>query len=73
MFTLKNPRTIAKRTIDPVIIQTNVLFPNHSVNLFHVKNVKYAKLWGPSSKFPGQRVGLKHTVKDKDIVEFITE
>ncbi len=37
------------------------------------KKVKYAKIWGPSSKFPGQKVGLKHLVKDKDIVEFVTE
>lgn len=37
------------------------------------KKVKYAKIWGPSSKFAGQKVGLKHIVKDRDIVEFITD
>jgi len=35
-------------------------------------NVKETKIWGPSSKFPGQKVGLKHKVKDLDIVEFKT-
>jgi len=34
------------------------------------KKIKYAKIWGPSSKFSGQKIGLKHEVKDKDIVEF---
>jgi len=37
------------------------------------RKVKYAKIWGPSSKFSGQKIGLKHVVKDKDIVEFFTE
>ncbi|RME78006.1 GTP-binding protein [Candidatus Woesearchaeota archaeon] len=34
-----------------------------------VKKFKYAKIWGPSAKFPGQRQMLKHVLKDGDIVE----
>lgn len=34
--------------------------------------VTETKLTGPSSKFPNQRVGLAHVLKDKDIVEFHT-
>ncbi len=34
--------------------------------------IKETKLWGPSSKFPGQKVGLNHVLKDLDIVEFKT-
>jgi len=30
-------------------------------------------IWGPSSKFANQKVGLTHKVKDKDIVEFRTK
>jgi ribosome-interacting GTPase 1 len=37
------------------------------------KNVKETKIWGPSSKFAGQKVGLKHKLKDLDIVEFKTK
>lgn len=36
------------------------------------KNVKETKIWGPSSKFPAQKVGLKHVLKDLDVVEFKT-
>ena len=36
------------------------------------EKIKQIKIWGPSSKFGGQVVGLKHKVKDLDIVEFRT-
>lgn len=35
-----------------------------------LENFKFAKIWGPSVKFGGQRImKLKHKLKDKDIVE----
>lgn len=37
------------------------------------KKIKQIRIWGPSSKFPGQIIGLKHQVKDLDIVEFKTK
>jgi len=36
------------------------------------KNVKQTKIWGPSSKFSGQTIGLKHILKDLDVIEFKT-
>jgi hypothetical protein len=33
------------------------------------KNIINAKIWGPSSKFSGQLVGIKHELKDRDIIE----
>jgi|WetSurMetagenome_2_1015567.scaffolds.fasta_scaffold33745_3 uncharacterized protein len=34
--------------------------------------VKETRIWGPSSKYPGQVVGLAHKMKDMDVVEFRT-
>lgn len=34
-----------------------------------VEKFSYARVWGPSAKYPGQKVGLDHVVEDKDIVE----
>jgi hypothetical protein len=34
--------------------------------------VKETRIWGPSSKYPGQVVGLQHKMKDLDVVEFKT-
>lgn len=36
------------------------------------KKVKETRITGPSSKFPNQKVGLSHVLKDKDIIEFHT-
>ncbi|MEM4281320.1 MAG: TGS domain-containing protein [Candidatus Caldarchaeum sp.] len=33
------------------------------------KNLKYAKVWGPSVKIQGQQVGPEHVLKDGDVVE----
>jgi len=38
-----------------------------------IKNFKYAKIWGKSAKFPGQKQGLNHVLVDNDIVEFHTK
>jgi len=40
--------------------------------LKNLSTLKETKIWGPSSKFPGQVVGLNHLLKDLDIVEFKT-
>ncbi len=34
-----------------------------------VKNFKFVRVWGKSAKFPGQKLSLKHELKEGDIVE----
>lgn len=34
-----------------------------------VERFQYARVWGPSAKYPGERVGLHHAVSDGDVVE----
>ena len=34
------------------------------------ENFKYAKIWGPSAKFDGERVGLDRGLDDGDIIQF---
>ncbi|NPA22640.1 MAG: GTP-binding protein [Candidatus Micrarchaeota archaeon] len=36
-----------------------------------LKNFRYALVWGPSAKHPGQRVGLEHKLEDGDIITII--
>ncbi|MEK6859698.1 MAG: GTPase [Nanoarchaeota archaeon] len=56
----------------PVIMPPDSTLEEVAEKILHgySKKVRYAKIWGPSSKFSGQRIGLKHVVKDKDVVEF---
>ena len=36
------------------------------------KNFRYARIWGPTAKFPKQRVGMDHRLKEGDTVRIIT-
>ena len=68
--------TKKKRLDDmPVILPPNSTLQDVAEKILHgySKKVKYAIITGPSCKFPNQKIGLKHVVKDKDIVEFVTD
>lgn len=56
------------------------LYPPATVKNFAEKihkglaeNFLYARIWGCSAKFPGQKVGLKHELEDNDCVEIVSK
>lgn len=59
---------------EPIIMPPNSLVEDIAKIIFRGKLdiIKKIRIWGPSSKFGGQEVGIKHALKDKDIVEFST-
>ena len=59
----------------PVIMKPGSSLEQVAEKILHgySKKVKFAKVFGPSAKFLGQKIGLKHIVKDRDIIEFYTE
>jgi len=58
----------------PIILKQNSIVKDVAEKILKgfSKKIKQTKIWGPSSKFPGQIVGLKHKLKDLDVVEFKT-
>jgi len=58
--------------VKPVILEKKSTVWDLAEKIFHgfSSKIKETRITGPSSKFPNQKVGLDHTLKDKDIVEF---
>ena len=56
---------------EPLILRRGVTIEGMCRKLHKdfVKKFKFARVWGPSAKFPGQRLMLRHTLKDEDVVE----
>ena len=36
-----------------------------------LNDFRHASIWGPSAKFPGQKVGLQHVLEDSDVVKIV--
>lgn len=60
---------------NPMILNPNAIVKDVAEKILKgfSNKIKQTKIWGPSSKFSGQVVGLKHKVKDLDVVEFKTQ
>ncbi len=58
----------------PIIMKPDSTLKNVAEKILHgfSEKVRETRIWGPSSKFPGQKIGLKHKLKDLDVVEFKT-
>jgi ribosome-interacting GTPase 1 len=69
----KEPKKAASK--EPMILKEKSTFKDAAEKILKgvSKKIKRARIWGPSSKFGGQVIGLDHTLKDKDIIEFQTK
>lgn len=63
------------KSLKPIILKPNSTVKDVAEKILKgfSKKVKVTKIWGPSSKFGGQIVGLNHKLKDLDTVEFSTK
>lgn len=63
-----------KSNSEPVVLSSgaNVRDVAESIRKGFALTVKETRLTGPSGKFPNQKVGLEHRLKDRDVVEFHT-
>ena len=68
----KEPKKEASK--EPMILKKDSTFKEAVEKILKgiSKEIKRARIWGPSSKFGGQLIGLDHILKDKDIIEFQT-
>jgi uncharacterized protein len=66
----KEPKKEA--TKEPMIMKENSTLKDCAEKILKglSKKIKRARVWGPSSKFGGQVIGLEHELQDKDTVEF---
>ena len=53
----------------PMKIDSTALDAAKKVHKNIYKNFKFARIWGDSAKFDGQRVGPEHVLRDGDIIE----
>ncbi len=60
------------KTDKPIILEPDSTVKEVAEKIFHgfSDKIKETRITGPSSKFPNQKVGLQHKLKDLDIVEF---
>ncbi len=57
--------------VEPMIIKSGSTIRDVCSKLHKdfVSKFKFARIWGPSSKFPGQKFVLDHVMKDTDVIE----
>ncbi|MBA7678208.1 hypothetical protein ES703_86480 [subsurface metagenome] len=74
IYTKEPGKEINREKDKPVILEKDSIVQDLAKKILRgfSNQIRETKIWGPSSKFPGQVVGLKHVLKDLDIVEFKT-
>lgn len=58
---------------EPLVIRmgSDVEAVCNTIHRDFVERFRYARVWGKSAKFPGQKVGLDHILKDGDVLSII--
>ncbi|HEY5538459.1 MAG TPA: TGS domain-containing protein, partial [Thermoplasmata archaeon] len=58
---------------DPLIVKANsdVGMVCDAIHRDWRRRFRYANIWGPSSQFPGQKVGFDHVLRDSDILTIV--
>lgn len=54
---------------EPLIMRGQVTIRGVCEKFRLLEHFTFARIWGPSSRFPGQKKGLNHTLRDEDVVE----
>jgi ribosome-interacting GTPase 1 len=69
---MKEPGKILKG--EPLVLKPGATIKDvaESIRKGFSLTVSETRVTGPSGKFPNQRVGMRHVVKDRDVVEFHT-
>jgi len=75
VYTKESGRTIDITKEKPIILKPDSTVKDAAEKILKglSKNIVKTKIWGPSSKFSGQIVGIKHKLKDLDIIEIKTK
>jgi len=62
---------VKKPSSKPLVIEEGTMVIEAAKRLHSklYKEFRYARIWGPSAKYPGQRVGSTHVLKDGDMIE----
>jgi hypothetical protein len=68
-------KTAGKVAEKPVVLKQGATVRDlaGTIHQDFLRKFKSAKVWGKSALFQGQSVGLKHKLKDKDVVEIFTK
>ena len=56
---------------EPLIIKKDSTIKDvcRKIHKDFLKKFRFARVWGKSSKYPGQKFNLKHTLEDEDVLE----
>lgn len=60
-----------EHTAEPLVLKKGATIEDaaEKIRRDYVARFTFARVWGKSAKFPGQKVGIKHILQDNDVLE----